>query len=380
MTVTIDCCEERLVKNLDTQEYWVNMGPQHPSTHGVLRFLVKLDGETITDVIPHIGYMHRGIEKMSENVTYVQFNHLTSRLDYLSAMINNWGYCMCVEKALGLEVPARAIYVRMIMSELTRIASHQLWWGVYGMDLGAFTPMMHSFRDRETINDILEETCGSRLTTHYIRIGGLSNDVHENFVPRIKKFIDGFRKSLVEYATLVSGNVIFRARAENVGILKPAVGISYGCSGSTLRGSGVNYDVRKQDPYGYYDRMQFDVPLGTKGDSLDRYECRFKEMEQSLRIIEQCLEQMEPGEVVAAKVPKKIKLPAGEYFSHVESARGDHAYFIVSDGGTSPCRLRVRSPGYSNLAVLPEVVRGWRVADMVTVSSTLDLVAPDIDR
>lgn len=378
--MTIDCCEERLVKNLDTQEYWVNMGPQHPSTHGVLRFLVKLDGETITDVIPHIGYMHRGIEKMSENVTYVQFNHLTSRLDYLSAMINNWGYCMCVEKALGLEVPARAIYVRMIMSELTRIASHQLWWGVYGMDLGAFTPMMHSFRDRETINDILEETCGSRLTTHYIRIGGLSNDVHENFVPRIKKFIDGFRKSLVEYATLVSGNVIFRARAENVGILKPAVGISYGCSGSTLRGSGVNYDVRKQDPYGYYDRMQFDVPLGTKGDSLDRYECRFKEMEQSLRIIEQCLEQMEPGEVVAAKVPKKIKLPAGEYFSHVESARGDHAYFIVSDGGTSPCRLRVRSPGYSNLAVLPEVVRGWRVADMVTVSSTLDLVAPDIDR
>jgi len=377
--VTIDCCEERLVKNLDTQEYWVNMGPQHPSTHGVLRFLVKLDGETIVDVIPHIGYMHRGIEKMAENVTYVQFNHLTSRLDYLSAMINNWGYCMCVEKALGIEVPARAEYVRIIMSELTRIASHQLWWGVYGMDLGAFTPMMHSFRDRETINDILEETCGSRLTTHYIRIGGLSNDVHENFVPRIRKFIDFFRKALVEYATLVSGNVIFRARAEGVGILPPEVGLSYGCSGSTLRGSGVNYDVRKQDPYGYYDRMNFEVPLGTKGDSLDRYECRFLEMEQSMRIIEQCLEQMEPGEVMA-KVPKKIKLPAGEYFSHVETARGDHAYFIVSDGGANPCRLRVRSPGYSNLAVLPEVVRGWRVADMVTISSTLDLVAPDIDR
>ena len=377
--MTIDCCEERLVKNLDTQEYWVKMGPQHPSTHGVLRFLVKLDGETITDVIPHIGYMHRGIEKMGENVTYVQFNHLTSRLDYLSAMINNWGYCMCVEKALGVEVPARAEYVRIIMSELTRIASHQLWWGVYGMDLGAFTPMMHSFRDRETINDILEETCGSRLTTHYVRIGGLSNDVHENFVPRIKKFIDFFRHALTEYSTLVSGNIIFKKRAEGVGILKPEVGLSYGCSGSTLRGSGVNYDVRKQDPYGYYDRMKFEVPLGTRGDSLDRYECRFLEMEQSLCIIEQCIEQMEPGEVMA-KVPKKIKLPAGEYFSHVESARGDHAYFIVSDGGVSPCRLRVRSPGYSNLSVLPEVVRGWRVADMVTVSSTLDLVAPDIDR
>jgi len=377
--VSQDCPENRLVKNLDTQDYWINMGPQHPSTHGVLRFLMRMDGETILEIQPHIGYVHRGVEKMAEGMTYVQFNQITSRLDYLSASINNWGYVMCVEKALGIEVPPRAEWIRIILSELTRLASHQLWWGVYAMDLGAFTPMMHSFRDREMINDIMEETSGSRLTMHYIRVGGLQHDIHENFVPRVRKFCDWLKSKLGEYETLVTGNPIFQARAKGVGILKPEVGVSYGCSGPTLRGSGVDYDVRKNDPYGYYDKLDFDVPLGETGDSWDRYYCRMLEMWQSLRIIEQCLEHLEPGEVIA-KVPKRIKLPAGEYLTHVEAARGDHAYYIVSDGGQKPYRLRVRSPNFSNLSVISKIAVGWRLADMVTISSTLDLVAPDVDR
>ena len=362
------------------EDYFINMGPQHPSTHGVLRMIVKLSGETVLGLTPHLGYVHRGIEKMAEAQTAVQFTHLTDRLDYLSAHINNWGWALAVEQALGVVVPERAEYIRVLMSELTRIASHQLWWGVFGMDLGAFTPFLYGFRDREKINDIFEKTCGARLTMSYICPGGVSQDLEENFERDTRAFIASFPPLLDEYDRLLTGNPILQARTQGVGVLPADRAKSYGCTGPTLRASGVDYDVRKNHPYGVYPRFDFRTAVATAGDSWARYMVRLEEMRQSLRIIEQALDQLPKTGPIRTKLPPTLKLPAGRYLSRVEAARGEIAFFLVGGDGPKPYRVKIRSPGFSNLSAFPEVIKGWRVADIVVVLSTFDIVVPDMDR
>jgi NADH-quinone oxidoreductase subunit D/NADH-quinone oxidoreductase subunit C/D len=362
------------------EDYFINMGPQHPSTHGVLRMIVKLAGETVLGLTPHLGFVHRGIEKMAEAQTPAQFTHLTSRLDYLSAHINNWGWVMAVEQALGIEAPERAEYIRVIMSELTRVASHQLWWGVFGMDMGAFTPFLYGFRDREKINDIFEKTCGARITMNYIRIGGVAEEPEADFEKDTRAFVEYFKPLVEEYERLLSGNIIIQARTQGVGLLSAELAKSYGCTGPTLRASGVDYDVRKNHPYGLYPRFDFKTAVAREGDSWARYKVRLEEMRQSLKIVEQALDQMPKEGPIKAKVPAVIKVPPGRYLSRVEAARGEIAFFLVGDGKTMPYRVKIRSPGFSNLAAFPEVIKGWRVADVVTVLSTFDIVVPDLDR
>jgi len=361
------------------EDYFVNMGPQHPSTHGVLRLVLKLEGETVLGLTPILGYVHRGIEKMGEAMTVLQFTHLTDRLDYLSAHMNNWGWSLAVEQALGIEVPARAEHIRVIMAELARISSHQLWWGCLGMDLGAFTPFLYGFRDREKVNDIFEKTCGARLTVNYIRPGGVTQDVEEDFAKDVRAFCDYFEPVIDEYETLVGGNIIFQERTKGVGVLGADLARSLGCTGPTLRASGVCYDVRRNRPYGIYSKLNFLVPIASEGDSWARYKVRIAEMRESLLIIRQALDTMPEGPV-RAKLPVIVKVPAGRWLGRVEAARGEIAFFLVGDGTDKPWRVKVRSPNFSNLAALPEIIKGCRVADVVAVLSTLDVVVPCIDR
>jgi len=361
------------------EDYFVNMGPQHPSTHGVLRLVLKLAGETVLGLTPVIGYVHRGVEKMGEAMSVLQFTHLTDRLDYLSAHINNWGWALAIEEALGIEVPERAQHIRVIMAELTRLASHQLWWGVLGMDLGAFTPFLYGFRDRERIIDIFEKTCGARLTMNYVRPGGVTADVEEDFAKDVGAFLGYFAPYIDEYERLLGDNVIFQERMHGVGVLTPELARSLGCTGPVLRASGVDYDVRRAHPYGIYPRLAFTVPLAAAGDSWARYQVRIEEMRQSLAIIRQALDTMPEGPV-RTKLPAVLNVPKGRWLSRVESARGELAYLLVGDGSAKPWRLKVRSPNFSNLAALPEIIKGCRVADVVAVLSTLDVVIPCIDR
>jgi NADH-quinone oxidoreductase subunit D/NADH-quinone oxidoreductase subunit C/D len=362
------------------QDYFVNMGPQHPSTHGVLRLVVKLAGETVLGLTPHIGYVHRAIEKMGEAQTVMQFTSLTSRLDYLSAHINNWCWAMAVEKALGIQVPERAEYIRIILSELTRIASHQLWWGVFGMDLGAFTPFLYAFRDREKINDIFEKNCGERLTMNYICPGGVMQDVLPDFEKDVRAFLEYFKPLIDEYDRLLTKNIIVQERCKGIGILKPEVAMSYGVTGPTLRASGIDYDVRKNHPYGFYPRIKFKTAVATEGDSWARYLVRLEEMRQSISIIEQALDQMPKSGPVRTKLPAVIRVPPGKYLARAEAARGEISIFLVGDGKPLPYRVKIRSPNFSNLSALPKVMKGLKVADLVAVMSTFDLVIPDIDR
>jgi NADH-quinone oxidoreductase subunit D/NADH-quinone oxidoreductase subunit C/D len=361
------------------EDYFVNMGPQHPSTHGVLRLVLKLAGESVLGLTPVLGYVHRGIEKMGEAMTVLQFTHLTDRLDYLSAHIANWGWSLAVEEACGIEVPERAEHIRVILAELTRIASHQLWWGVLGMDLGAFTPFLYGFRDREKINDIFEKTCGARLTMNFIRPGGVTADVAEDFAADVKAFCDYFEPVVDEYEGLLTGNIVFQERTRGVGVLPADLGKAIGCSGPTLRASGVPYDVRRARPYGVYPRFEFRVPVATAGDSLARYQVRIEEMRESLTIVRQALATMPEGPV-RSKLPPVLNVPEGRFLSRVEAARGEMAFFLVGAGTPKPWRVKVRSPNFSNLQALPEIVKGCRVADIVTILSTLDVVIPCIDR
>lgn len=360
-------------------ELVINIGPQHPATHGVLHLVVTLNGETVKKVEPHLGYIHRSIEKMCESLSYRQFIYVTSRMDYLSAHMNNHACAMTVEKALQIEVPTRAQFIRVIMNELTRIASHELWWGALAMDLGAFTPFFYAFRERETINDIMEQTCGARLTMNYMVPGGVMADIHPAFQQKVKDFIQLFKSNIDEYDELVTGNIIFQNRMKGVGSLSKEDAISYGCTGPVARGSGVSCDIRKIYPYGIYNEVQFDEVLETAGDSFARYLVRIKEMKESIKIIGQLIDNIPEGDY-QAKTKAVLKLPKGEFYTRVETARGELGVYIVSEGGTTPYRIKFRSPGFSNLSALDHMVRGSKIGDLMATMGTLDLVIPDIDR
>lgn len=373
---------EEQVKNISTdeqQEYVINMGPQHPSTHGVLRLVVSLKGETVKSVQPHIGYIHRGIEKMCESITYPQIIHLTDRMDYLSAHINNEAVCLTVEKALQVEIPDRIKVIRTLMSELTRIQSHQLWWASFGMDLGGLTCFFYGLRDREKILDIFEETCGGRMLVSYNCPGGVMYDLHPNFQQKVKDFIKYFRKILPEYDQLLTGNVIFHERSKGIGKLSLEDAISYGVTGPSGRASGFSCDVRKHEPYSAYDKVQFKEILFTEGDTYFRYVARIQEMWESMNIIEQLIDNIPEGPY-AVKMKPVIKLPEGEYYQRVETARGELGVYIISDGNKNPYRVKFRSPNFVNLSVLNHISKGFKIADLVAIGGSLDLVIPDIDR
>ena len=373
---------EEIIKDVilkESDDYIVNMGPQHPSTHGVLRLEVCLQGETVKYIIPHIGYIHRGIEKMCEADTYPQIIHLTDRMDYLSAHMNNEAVCLCVENALQVDVPERVKYIRTILDELTRIASHQLWWSAFGMDLGALTSFFYGMRDREYILDIYEESFGSRLLHSYNTPGGLMRDIHPNFKKRTKDFVKYFRQKLPEYDKLLTGNVIFQERSRGIGVMSKEKAIAYGVTGPSGRGSGFSCDLRKYAPYSAYDKVQFNEILYCECDTFARYKARMDEMTESLSIIEQLVDNIPEGNYTA-KMKPVIKLPEGEYFQRVETARGELDVYIVSDGNKNPYRVKFRSPNFSNLFVLNELAAGGKIADLIAISGSLDLVIPDIDR
>jgi len=387
MSVTITTLADRTRapetadSTLATQEYFINMGPQHPSTHGVLRIVLKLDGETIREVIPVLGYVHRGIEKIGEHETYRQFIHLSDRMDYLSALMNNWVVSRTVEMAAGIELNDRIETIRTIVAELQRIQSHLLWWGVFGMDLGAFTPFMYGFRDREFATDILEETIGSRLTMNYIQPGGLAKDIHPDFVSRVKDYLRYLKPKIAEYDGLISGNVIVQERVRDIGPMTVEDAVSLGATGPVLRACGMPYDLRKVEPYGVYDKVDFSVAVGHTGDSWDRYWVRVEEIRQSIHIIEQLLDNIPEGKHMTLKPTAKIKVPEGQYYSQMETARGVIGVFLVSDGKPDiPYRIHVRTPNFNNLWCATRIAPGFRVADLVAIVSTLDLVIPDIDR
>jgi NADH-quinone oxidoreductase subunit D len=363
----------------ELQEYFINMGPQHPSTHGVLRLLVSLKGEMVQNVQPHVGYIHSGIEKMCESITYPQIIHLTDRMDYISAHINNEAVCLNVEKALEVDIPDRIKVIRTIMSELTRLQSHQLWWACFGMDLGGLTCFFYGLRDREKILDIFEETCGGRMIVSYNCPGGLMYDIHPNFQKRVKDFIKYFRKILPEYDQLLTGNVIFHERSKGIGKLTKEDAISYGVTGPTGRASGFSCDVRKHEPYSAYDRITFKEILHTEGDTFSRYITRIEEMWESMNIIEQLIDNIPEGPF-AIKMKPIIKLPEGEYYQRVETARGELGVFVISDGNKNPYRVKFRSPNFSNLSVLNHIAKGFKIADLVAIGGSLDLIIPDIDR
>lgn len=369
--------EKVIVQEQD--EFVINMGPQHPSTHGVLRLVLSLKGEIVKKVVPHIGYVHRGIEKMCESNTYPQIIHLTDRLDYLSAHINNEAVCLAVEKALEVEIPDRIKVIRTIMAELTRIQSHQLWWASFGMDLGGLTCFFYGLRDREKILDIFEETCGGRMIVSYNCPGGLMYDIHPNFRKRVKDFIKYFRNILPEYDQLLTGNIIFEERTKGIGKLSLEDAISYGITGPSGRASGFSCDVRKHEPYSAYDRVQFNEILFTEGDTYSRYVTRIKEMWESMKIIEQLIDNIPEGPF-EVKMKPVIKLPEGEYYQRVETARGEFGVFIISDGNKNPYRLKFRSPNFVNLSALNLMAKDFKIADLVAIGGSLDLIIPDIDR
>jgi NADH-quinone oxidoreductase subunit D len=367
------------VKNIEEEEYHINMGPQHPSTHGVLRLVVSLQGEIVKNLKPHCGYIHRGIEKMCEKDTYPQIIHLTDRMDYLSAHINNHAVCLLVENALEVEVPERVKYLRTILDELNRIASHQLWWCSFGMDMGGLTCFFYGLRDREHVLDIFEESFGSRLLHSYYTPGGLLHDVHPNFQKRVKDFIKYFRKKIKDYDDILTGNIIMQERTKGIGYLSKEDAISYGVTGPSGRGSGFSCDVRKHHPYAMYDKVKFNEILLPEGDTFARYMVRMHEMRESMNIIEQLIDNIPEGDYTA-KMKAVIKLPAGEYFQRVEAARGEFGVYVLSDGNKSPYRMKFRSPNFSNLSALDHISREGKIADLVAIGGSLDYVIPDIDR
>jgi NADH-quinone oxidoreductase subunit D len=364
---------------LDSTELVLNMGPQHPSTHGVLRVILKLDGEKVLGTDCVIGYLHRGVEKIAENRTYVQFNPYVDRMDYVAAVSNGLGYCLAVERLLSVEAPARAQVVRVILTELNRIASHLVWLGTHALDIGALTPVFYCFREREAVLSIFEKYCGARLTTHAFRIGGLQYELYAGFENEVKAFCEMFPVKVDEYEELLTRNRIWVGRLVNVGVLNAEDCKRYGVTGPVLRAAGVEWDLRKVQPYSGYEKYDFRIPTGRNGDTYDRYTVRMEEMRQSVRIIRQAVEGIPEGPIMA-KVPKVVKPPVGEAYVSIEAPKGELGYYIVSDGSTQPYRVRVRPPSFVNLQALDRMVRGGLVADVVAVIGTLDIVLGEVDR
>jgi NADH-quinone oxidoreductase subunit D len=382
----------------------INMGPQHPATHGVLRVVLELDGEVIVKATPDIGHLHRGVEKLAETKTYHQSIPFTDRLDYTNAMGNNLAYVLAVEKLLGLEVPKRAQYLRVLMAELQRIAAHLIWLGTHVLDMGAITPIFYTFREREEILRIFEEVAGGRLTPTYLRIGGVSKDLPEGIDEKIKAFVQAFPDHIKEYETLLTKNVIWIKRTKDIGVISKEDALNWGVTGPTLRGSGVKYDVRKAFPYSSYEEFDFDIPIGSVGDVYDRYLVRLREMEWSNAIVEQALERLPKGPILAndpritlppkeevvtdiAALIRQFKIvsegftpPVGETFASVEASKGELGFYIVSDGSNRPFRFRIRTPSFANLSALPRMVEGSLIADVISTIGSIDIVLGEIDR
>ena len=364
---------------LDSDELILNMGPQHPSTHGVLRVILKLDGEKVLGTECVIGYLHRGVEKIAEHRTYTQFNPYVDRMDYVAAVSNGLGYCETVEKLLNTEAPPRAQYIRVILTELNRIASHQLWLGTHALDIGAITPLFYTFRDREEILKIFEKYCGARLTTHAFRIGGTQYETYDGFEKDCLDFCDFVLPKIDEYEELLSTNRIWVERTKGVGVITGDACKAIGLTGPSLRASGVRWDLRKAQPYAAYKNFDWEIPIGFNGDTYDRYIVRIKEMRESVKIIRQAVAGLPAGPIMA-KIPKVLKPPVGEVYHSIEAPKGELGYFIVSDGSTQPYRVRVRPPSLVNLQAMDQMVRGMLVADVVAVIGTLDIVLGEVDR
>ncbi|MBC8078934.1 MAG: NADH-quinone oxidoreductase subunit D [Gorillibacterium sp.] len=363
-----------------TEELLLNVGPQHPSTHGVLRIIVKLDGEIITEATPVIGYLHRGTEKLAENLTYTQIIPYTDRMDYVSAMTNNYVLVHSVEKLMNLEIPERAEFLRFIVMELQRIASHLVWWGTYLLDVGAMSPFLFAFRDREIILNLFNELCGARLTYNYMRVGGVKWDAPEGWIDKVRNFVPYMKSKLDEYEWLVSGNEIFLSRIKGVGKYDAKTAIAYGMSGANLRCAGVDWDLRRDQPYSLYSRYQFNVPVGTNGDCYDRYTTRMEEMRQSLRLLGQALYDFPEEEgPIMGKVPKILRVPEGEAYTAIESPRGEIGCHIISRGKDKPYRLKFRRPSFINLEILPKLLVGETMTNLVTILGSIDIVVGEVD-
>jgi len=381
--ILADTIHENAAQKSDTlfgaDELVINMGPQHPSTHGVLRVKLKLDGERVVGSECVIGYLHRGVEKIAENRTYQQFAPYVDRMDYVSAVSNGLGYCETVEKLLVVEAPPRARVIRTILTELQRIASHLLWLGTHALDIGALTPLFYCMREREEILKIFEKYCGARLTTHAFRIGGLQYEAYDTLEKDVERFCKDFEGRIQQYSDLLTGNSIWIGRTRNVGLLNSADCIALGASGPVLRASGVKWDVRKAMPYAAYDQYKFEIPVGTRGDTYDRYMVRLEEMRQSRLICLQAIENIPAGPIMA-RVGKVLKPPSGEVYHAIEAPKGILGYYIVSDGSIQPYRVRIRPPSFINLQSLDKMIRGHLVTDVVAIIGTLDIVLGEVDR
>ncbi|PJA27974.1 MAG: NADH-quinone oxidoreductase subunit NuoD [candidate division Zixibacteria bacterium CG_4_9_14_3_um_filter_46_8] len=367
------------IEQLKTEEFMVNMGPQHPSTHGVCKLVIKMDGEQIKSIQPHVGFLHRSIEKIAENRTYAQFVPYTDRIDYCASMNANHAYVTAVEKMAGIQVPERAEYLRVMMAELNRIASHLVWIATFAIDLGAVTPFLYAFRERELILDLFEMTCGQRLTYNYMCIGGVNWDIPQGFEPKLREFLKIFPQKVNEYEYLLTNNPIFLYRTKGIGVLDMDTAFAYSVSGPSIRGSGLKWDIRKAEPYSIYNKFDFDVPVGHTGDVWDRYKVRLNEMRESTKIVQQAIEGL-PGGDTKVKVPMTWKPPEGEVFSRIEAPRGEMAYHIISDGTPKPYRIKIRTASYCNLQVLPVIAVNHLIADLVAIFGSLDVILPEVDR
>ncbi len=370
-------------KTLETQDMLLNMGPQHPSTHGVLRLVIRTDGEMVSEVTPIVGYLHRCAEKIGENLRYEQFVPYTDRMDYLSSMSDNLGFCLAVEKLLTIEIPPRAQVIRVIMAELNRVASHLLAFGTYGLDIGAFTPFLYAFRERELILNMFEYVCGARLTYNYVKVGGVMKDVDKKFFEMVTNFLNQFDDRLKDYNELLSANQIFLTRTKALGVITAEQALDWGLTGPNLRASGVNYDVRKAMPYSSYEKFQFNVPMATNnvgvvGDCWNRYWLRIEEMIESCKIVKQAMDSLPTGKY-AADI-RKIKPAVGEAYTAIENPRGELGFYIVSDGSEIPTRVKVRAPSFVNLAIMSEIGKNNLIADLIAILGSIDIVLGEIDR
>lgn len=408
MTKPVQQTVEYPVADGDSEHYSLRMGPQHPATHGVLRVDLELDGETIVESKPQVGYLHRGFEKLAENRTYAQALILTDRLDYIAAMANNVGYCLAVERLLGISVPMRARYIRTMVSEMSRICSHLLWLATHALDIGAMTVFLYCFREREILLDLFEELCGARLTFSYPRIGGVRQDVSARFIDELQRFLDLFPSKIDEYETLLDTNRIWLKRTVGVGVVSGPEALGLGLTGACLRGSGVDYDLRKHQPYDAYDQVEFEVPLGSDGDIYARYRCRMEELHQSIHIIQQCIDQLPPGPNVGPDAPEllmplrakplltagttkygsriitldkdQVLYPSGDVYVATEVPKGELGFYFISDGGSRPYRMHIRSPSFIHIAALGVIARGELIADLIANIGSLDVVLGESDR